>query len=130
MSGLSTPTAATPSSQVLGSWRPRSWGFTRSRQVFVDIVREAATGLLRNRVRAGLSTLGISWGIISVVMLLAYGEGFNQAILRGFKGAFGDGVTIMFAGQTSKQAGGERAGKAVRLRIADAEVVGQLPLVK
>jgi putative ABC transport system permease protein len=87
-------------------------------------------GLVRNRVRAGLSMLGISWGIVSVVMLLAYGEGFNQALLRGFKGAFGDGVTVMFPGQTSKQAGGERAGKRIRLRLADAEAVGEIPVVK
>ncbi len=78
---------------------------------------------MRNRVRAGLSMLGISWGIVSVVMLLAYGEGFNQALLRGFQGAFGDGVTIMFPGQTSMQAGGERAGKRIRMRLADAEAV-------
>ena len=74
--------------------------------------------------------LGISWGIVSVVMLLAYGEGFNQALIRGFKGAFGDGVTILFPGRTSLQAGGERAGRSVRLRIADAEAVGELPLVR
>src|SRR3954464_10429381 len=95
-----------------------------------EIVREAFTGLVRNRVRAGLSMLGISWGIVSVVVLLAYGEGFNQALLRGFQGAFGDGVTIMFSGQTSLQVGGERAGRPVRLRMADAEAVGELPLVK
>ena len=95
-----------------------------------EIGREAIGGLLRNRVRAGLSMLGISWGIVSVVMLLAYGEGFNQALIRGFRGAFGDGVTILFPGRTSLQAGGERAGKAVRLRIADAEAVGELPLVR
>jgi hypothetical protein len=47
------------------------WSFGRSRQVLGDIVREALIGLLRNRFRAGLSTLGISWGIVSVVMLLA-----------------------------------------------------------
>ena len=99
-------------------------------QVFGEICREAMIGLVRNRVRAGLSMLGISWGIVSVVMLLAYGEGFNQALLTGFKGAFGDGVTVMFPGQTSLQAGGERAGKRVRLKMADAEAVGGLPLVK
>ena len=82
---------------------------------------------MRNRVRAGLSMLGISWGIVSVVMLLAYGEGFNQALIRGFQGAFGDGVTIMFPQQTSMQAGGERAGKRLRLRLADAEAVGADP---
>ena len=55
-------------------------------------MREAAAGLARNRVRAGLSMLGISWGIVSVVMLLAYGDGFQPALQRGFRGAFGDGV--------------------------------------
>jgi putative ABC transport system permease protein len=98
--------------------------------VLREIGREAFTGLARNRVRSGLSMLGISWGIVSVVMLLAYGEGFNQAILRGFNGAFGDGVSIIFAGQTSMQSGGERAGKRIRMRLADGEAVGQLPLVK
>jgi putative ABC transport system permease protein len=95
-----------------------------------EILRESAFGLLRNRMRSGLSMLGISWGIVSVVMLLAYGEGFNQALLRGFQGAFSDGVTILFPGQTSMQAGGERAGRPVRLRLADAEAVGELPMVR
>jgi putative ABC transport system permease protein len=95
-----------------------------------EIVREALGGLVRNRMRAGLSMLGISWGIVSVVMLLAYGEGFNAALLRGFKGAFGDGVTIVFAGQTSMQAGGERAGRRIRMRLADVEPVKDLPLVR
>jgi putative ABC transport system permease protein len=98
--------------------------------VLSEISRAAVFGLVRNRVRAGLSMLGISWGIVSVVMLLAYGEGFNAALLRGFKGAFGDGVTIMFAGQTSMQAGGERAGKRIRMRLADIEGIGELPLVR
>ena len=99
-------------------------------RVIREIGREALTGLVRNRVRAGLSMLGISWGIVSVVVLLAYGEGFNQAILRGFQGAYGDGVSIVWPGQTSMQAGGERAGRPVRLRLSDAEVLDEIPLVK
>src|SRR5262245_2370823 len=95
-----------------------------------EVAREAFVGLLRNRVRAALSMMGISWGIVSVVMLLAYGEGFNQALQRGFAGAYGDGVTIMFPGQTSMQAGGERAGRRVRFRLADAEAIDEIPLVK
>jgi putative ABC transport system permease protein len=115
---------------VMPALSPRTRRASSSRQVLREIVREAFFGLARNRVRSGLSMLGISWGIVSVVMLLAYGEGFNQAILRGFNGAFGDGVSIVFAGQTSMQSGGERAGKRIRMRLADAEAVGQLPLVK
>lgn len=96
----------------------------------MTLVREAIIGLSRNRVRAGLSMLGISWGIVSVVVLLAYGEGFNQALQRGFQGAFGDGVTVMFGGQTSMQAGGERAGRRIRLRLADAEVASEVPFIR
>jgi putative ABC transport system permease protein len=103
---------------------------TRRGSLAGEILREAIVGLLRNRSRAALSMLGISWGIVSVVMLLAYGEGFNQALLRGFHGAFGDGVAILFGGQTSMQAGGERAGRPVRMRLEDARAIGELPLVK
>ena len=97
---------------------------------FREIAREAMVGLVRNRMRAALSMLGISWGIVSVVLLLAYGEGFNQALQRGFQGAYGDGVSIVFPGQTSMQAGGERAGRPVRIRFADAELLDELPFVK
>ena len=94
------------------------------------VLHEAWAGLLRNRTRSALSMLGISWGIVSVVVLLAYGEGFKQALLRGFRGAFGDGVSINFPGQTSRQAGGERAGRRVALRLGDVEGLSDLPLVK
>jgi putative ABC transport system permease protein len=99
-------------------------------RVLREIVREALVGLFRNRVRAGLSMLGISWGIVSVVMLLAYGNGFDAALVRGFHGAFGDGVNICGGGQTSMQTGGERAGQRIRLKMADAEAVAQIPFVK
>ena len=74
--------------------------------------------------------LGISWGIVSVVMLLSYGNGFRDALARGFRGAFGDGVVIVWPGQTSQQAGGERAGKRIRLKEADVLAVREAPLVK
>ncbi|MDH4063143.1 MAG: ABC transporter permease [Acidobacteriota bacterium] len=99
-------------------------------QLLREIVREAFTGLARNRVRAVLSMLGISWGIVSVVMLLSYGNGFRDALDRGFRGAFGDGVVIVWPGQTSQQAGGERAGKRIRLKTEDVLAVGTVPLVK
>ena len=74
--------------------------------------------------------LGISWGIISVVTLLAYGNGFRGALDAGFRGAFSDGTVVSFPGQTSLQAGGERAGKRVRVTPGDVLEIGELPLVK
>ena len=95
-----------------------------------EIVREAAYGLYHHRFRAALSMLGISWGIISVVVLLAYGDGFRSALDAGFKGAYSDGTVIVFPGQTSLQAGGERAGKRVRVTVDDVLAIGEIPLVK
>ena len=99
-------------------------------QVLREIVREALYGLYHHRLRAGLSMLGISWGIISVVTLLAYGNGFRAALDFGFQGAFGDGVSVAWPGQTSMQAGGERAGRPVRFTAEDADALEELPLVK
>jgi putative ABC transport system permease protein len=95
-----------------------------------EIVREACFSLYHHRFRAALSMLGISWGIISVVVLLAYGEGFRGALDAGFRGAFSDGTVVSFPGQTSLQAGGERAGKRVRVTADDVLAMGELPLVK
>ena len=111
-------------------------GITRVRRrpsattLLLEVVREALYGLSRNRFRASLSMLGISWGIVSVVMLLAYGNGFRDALARGFANAFGNGVYIVWPGQTSMQAGGERAGRRVRLTVDDAQAISELPLVK
>jgi putative ABC transport system permease protein len=113
-----------PSNALAPAGRFRGLALTR------EIVREALYGLSRNRFRAGLSMLGISWGIVSVVMLLSYGQGFHAALQRGFANAFGEGVVIVWPGQTSMQAGGERAGRPVRLTIDDAKAVAELPLVK
>ncbi len=100
----------------------------RGLHVFREVVREALYGIARNRFRAALSMLGIAWGIVSVVMLLAYGDGLHNAIGAGFRGAFGSGVAVIWPGQTSLQAGGERAGRSVRLRVEDVDALQALSL--
>jgi putative ABC transport system permease protein len=111
---------------------PRTPAFTaRPRLTLLrEVVREACYGLYHHRFRAALSMLGISWGIVSVVVLLAYGDGFRGALDAGFRGAFSDGTVVVWPGQTSMQAGGERAGKRVRVTPDDVLAIGELPLVK
>jgi len=108
---------------------PRRGGL-RGAHVLIEVFREAMHGLVRNRFRAGLAMLGISWGIVSVVMLLAYGNGFRDALAAGFANAFGSGVVIAWPGQTSMQAGGERAGRRVRIKVEHVLQMSELPLVK
>jgi putative ABC transport system permease protein len=98
--------------------------------IFREITREACYGLYHHWFRAALSMLGISWGIISVVVLLAYGNGFRGTLDVGFRGAFSDGTVVVWPGQTSMQVGGERAGKRVRVTADDVIATAELPLVK
>ncbi len=105
-------------------------GVARTIQMVKEVVREAAYGIARNRLRAALSMLGISWGIVSVVMLLAYGNGFHEALMVGFRNAFGEGVAVIWPGQTSLQAGGQRAGRRIRLKPEDVTLLTQLPAIK
>jgi len=99
-------------------------------KAIVELFVEAFYGLYHHRFRAALSMLGIAWGIVSVVVLLAYGDGFKEALAAGFRGAFSDGTVIVWPGQTSLQAGGERAGKRVRVTPEDVLALGELPLVR
>src|SRR5215472_2072916 len=88
------------------------------------IVRESLDGLRCHRLRVALSTLGIAWGIVSMVVLLAYGEGLRTALAAGFRGAVSEGTTVTLMGQTSLQAGGERAGRRILLTTSDVEAIG------
>ena len=74
--------------------------------------------------------LGISWGIVSVVMLLAYGNGFRDALSRGFANAFGDGVVISGLVRRACRQGGSAPGERVRVKVDDALQLKDLPLVK
>jgi putative ABC transport system permease protein len=96
------------------------------KEVFV----QAAYAVRDHRFRAGLTMLGIAWGIVTVVVLMAYGQGFRRALVVGFRNAFSDGVARAYNGQTSMQAGGERAGRRIFLKEDDAEAVKELGTVK
>jgi putative ABC transport system permease protein len=79
---------------------------------------QSIDNLRTNRLRSCLTMFGIMWGVISIVILSAMGEGFqrgNQAVLE----ELGKNIVVIRNGRTSVQAGGERAGRVVRLDIAD-----------
>jgi putative ABC transport system permease protein len=95
------------------------------REVFI----QAWIALRRNKLRSILTMLGIVWGIVAVAVLMAYGASFRRVLVRGFD-AFGKSAVVCWPGQTSEQAGGERAGRRVRLEKADMEQIqADAPLV-
>jgi putative ABC transport system permease protein len=87
-----------------------------------DLLREAYAAMLHNRRRTALTMLGMAWGIATVVMLLAYGDGFGQACANIFAN-FGTKLVIVIPGKTSVQAGGQKSGVQIRFTQDDVEAL-------
>ena len=80
--------------------------------------RQVFDNLRAHKLRSFLTMFGIMWGIISIVILSALGEGFqrgNEKVLR----ELGRNILIIRNGRTSLQAGGVRAGRTIRIEYDD-----------
>ena len=53
--------------------------------MFRDLYRQAYNALRYNRRRSLLTMLGMAWGIATVVLLLAYGTGFQNGLMVAFR---------------------------------------------
>ena len=83
---------------------------------------QSLQNLRANKLRSFLTMFGILWGMVSVVVLTAMGEGFqkgNEQVLR----ELGKNIGIVWGGRTSLQAGGERAGRLIQLTADDARAL-------
>ena len=83
-----------------------------------EALKQSLDNLRINKLRSFLTMFGIMWGVISIVILSAMGEGFqrgNQTVLE----ELGKNIVVVRNGRTSVQVGGERAGRVIRLNIGD-----------
>jgi putative ABC transport system permease protein len=87
-----------------------------------DLLQQAYGAMRHDSRKTVLTMLGMAWGIATVVLLLAYGDGFGRAIGNIFQ-AFGATGVGIYPGRTSEQAGGNKAGVQVRLTGDDVEVL-------
>ncbi|HXZ80844.1 MAG TPA: ABC transporter permease, partial [Terriglobales bacterium] len=90
------------------------------RDLFADVIRT----LLAHKLRTALTMFGIAWGIISIVLMVAAGEGLRVGQQKVAE-TFGRDIMIVFSGKTSMQAGGLRAGRRVRWDDTDATLIEQ-----
>lgn len=98
--------------------------------MFRDILQQALESLRFNRRRSLLTMLGMAWGIATVVLLLAYGAGFQSALMAAFA-SYGSDMMMVFPGRTSVEAGGSKAGTNIRLTLADLDyITNEVPLIK
>jgi putative ABC transport system permease protein len=94
-----------------------------------SIIREAAGALNFNRQRSLLTMASLGWGVACFVILYSYGEGFGFALKSCFE-AVGQDLILMFGGETSAQAGGQRSGREIQLDLTDVALIrDNVPLV-
>jgi putative ABC transport system permease protein len=98
--------------------------------MFSELGKQAYNALRYNRRRSLLTMLGMAWGIATVVLLLAYGSGFQDALMLAFR-TFGGNLVAIFPGRTSLQAGGSKAGTEIKLTRDDIEFLRtEVPSIK
>ncbi len=90
--------------------------------LFVDLIRDTFRTLAGHKLRTGLTMFGIAWGIVSITLMVAAGEGLRVGQQK-VAAQFAKDVLIIHAGRTSLQAGGLRAGRLVQWDYRDAETV-------
>jgi putative ABC transport system permease protein len=95
-----------------------------------DLLQQAYGAMRHDLRKTVLTMLGMAWGIATVVLLLAYGDGFGNAIETIFQ-SFGATAVGIYPGRTSEQAGGSKAGVAIRFTNDDVDLLRNVvPLAK
>ena len=86
--------------------------------VFTDLLLDTLRTLWSHKLRTFLTMFGIAWGIISITLMVAAGEGLRVGQERQQE-TFAKDLMIFFEGRTSMQAGGLRAGREVSWQAGD-----------
>ena len=90
--------------------------------VLRDLIRDVFRTLWSHKLRTFLTMFGIAWGIVSIVLMVAAGEGLRKGQEEQTRN-LGKDIMIVFHGRTSLQAGGTRAGRVVHWEDPDVQAV-------
>jgi len=86
------------------------------------IAAAAMEAILRNKMRSALTMLGVFIGVAALIVMVAVGQGANEAVLKKIE-SLGTNLVVVVPGATTM--GGIRggSGSASTLTVADAEVL-------
>ncbi len=97
---------------------------------FAETLQELWRDLRAQKLRTALSLLGIAWGTLAVVLLLAFSFGFEELFAERARG-LGDAVTIGWPSRTTLPAQGFPAGRLLRVDRDDVlTVAAEVPAVQ
>ncbi|MCE5250245.1 ABC transporter permease [bacterium] len=81
----------------------------------IKMVFQFIDDMRKQKLRCFLTMSGITWGTMSVVLLLTFGESFRMASLKNMSG-MGNNIVILGGGRTSQPFSGMPSGRYIRLR--------------
>ncbi len=87
-------------------------------------IRQFFEDLKNQKLRSSLTIAGITWGTVSVVVLLAFGVSLQKQSKKNMHG-MGDGIVVVFGNKTTKSFMGYPDGRYIHLRLRDAEAIRQ-----
>ena len=94
----------------------------------LNYARQIISTLMAHRLRNLLALLSIVVGILSVLVLVALGEGFYQVNMRDFADATNESLNI-YPGTTSKIWQNRPSGRTIKFTEFDAQALAALPAV-
>ena len=68
--------------------------------------------------RATLTIASLAWGTVTILLLLAFGEGLKRQMMSNEQ-AMGNNLSVMWPGETSKPYKGLPEGRSIRVRLED-----------
>src|SRR5262245_10995965 len=83
-----------------------------------ELLEQVISSLLRNKRRSVLTMAGSAGGVASMGLSVALGDGLKQG-QRNNARQIGENIVVLFPGRTEMQAGGQRAGRKIRLAYRD-----------
>src|SRR5713101_4306195 len=95
---------------------------SRIYSMWLELLKEFFHDLRAHRVRAILTLIAITWGTISVILLLAFGEGLGNRILLGEMNA-GNRIMIIYGGETAKLFEGLQKGRRINMTEDDVDLI-------
>ena len=90
--------------------------------MFFELFRDFLYDLRTHRTRATLTLIAITWGTIAVVLLLSFGRGLGNQMIKGMMNA-GNRIIILYGGETGLVFQGLPKGRRIRFVEDDVELI-------
>lgn len=95
----------------------------------LDKWKEIWATLRSNRLRTFLTAFGVFWGLLMLIMMLAFGSSMQEGTRRQFKG-LATNLLYVWGQQTTEAFDGLPPGRGVRFETSDIDVLRRLPEIE